>query len=146
MLPINRSIPGCVIIPELAYDDVREAAAWLCGAFGFTLRLEIGNHRVQLAFGDGAIVVTQRARSAAGASSSATPERQHAVMVRVENLEAHHARAKFHGAKIVHPPADHPYGERQYTAEDLGGHVWTFSQTIADSDPASWGGKLHPGV
>ena len=106
---------------------------------GVPLRLEIGSHRAQLAFGEGAIVVTQRARPATGA----TPERQHAVMVRVRDLEAHHARARLHGAKIVHSPADHPYGERQYTAEDLGGHVWTFSQTIADSDPASWGGKLH---
>jgi uncharacterized glyoxalase superfamily protein PhnB len=140
MLPANRSIPGCVIIPELAYDDVRQAIVWLSVAFGFTLRLEIGNHRAQLAFGEGAIVVTQQPRTATGAA----PERQHAVMMRVENLDAHHARAVQHGAKIVHPPADHLYGERQYTAEDPGGHVWTFSQTIADSDPASWGGKLHP--
>lgn len=139
MLPANRSVPGCVIIPELAYDDVGQAAAWLCAAFGFVRRLEIGNHRAQLTFGDGAIVVTQRARLAAGG----TPERQHAVMVRVENLDQHHARAVQHGAKILRALADHPYGERQYTAEDLGGHIWTFSQTIADSDPASWGGKLH---
>jgi uncharacterized glyoxalase superfamily protein PhnB len=34
-------------------------------------------------------------------------------------------------------------GERQYSAEDLGGHVWTFSQSIADVDPASWGGILR---
>lgn len=140
MLPPNRSLPGCVIIPELAYTDVRQAAAWLCAAFGFQLRLEIGNHRAQLAFGDGAIVVTQQARTMAGAA----PERQHALMVRVEDLTAHHARAVRHGAKIVREPADHPYGERQYTAEDVGGHIWTFSQTIADSDPASWGGKFHP--
>jgi uncharacterized glyoxalase superfamily protein PhnB len=140
MLSSNRSIPGCVIIPELAYEDVRQAADWLCVAFGFTLRLEIGNHRAQLVLGDGAIVVTQRTRTNPGPAA----ERQHAVMVRIENLEAHHARAVQHGAKIVRPPADHPYGERQYTVEDPGGHVWTFSQTIADSDPASWGGKLHP--
>jgi hypothetical protein len=25
----------------------------------------------------------------------------------------------------------------------LGGHVWTFSQSIADVDPASWGGVLR---
>ena len=43
------------------------------------------------------------------------------------------------GAEIVSPPSDYPYGERQYSAIDLGGHRWTFSQTIADSDPASWG-------
>jgi hypothetical protein len=27
----------------------------------------------------------------------------------------------------------------QYSAEDLGGHRWTFSQSIADVDPGSWG-------
>jgi hypothetical protein len=31
------------------------------------------------------------------------------------------------------------YGERQYSAEDLGGHHWVLSQSIADVDPASWG-------
>jgi uncharacterized glyoxalase superfamily protein PhnB len=44
--------------------------------------------------------------------------------------------------KILSPPADYPYGERQYSVEDLGGRRWTFSQSIADSDPASWGGEL----
>ena len=39
-------------------------------------------------------------------------------------------------------PRTTPYGERQYTAEDPGGHHWTFSQSIADVDPASWGGTL----
>ena len=54
----NRSIPPSTVIPELAYADVREAAAWLCQAFGFVERLRIGDHRAQLTFGDGAIVVT----------------------------------------------------------------------------------------
>ena len=31
-------------------------------------------------------------------------------------------------------------GERQYTAVDLGGHVWTFSQSIADVAPEERGG------
>jgi uncharacterized glyoxalase superfamily protein PhnB len=46
------------------------------------------------------------------------------------------------GAKIIQEPSDFPYGERQYTVEDPGGHHWTFSQSIADVDPASWGGTL----
>ena len=49
------------------------------------------------------------------------------------------------GAQILRPPADHPFGERQYTAVDIGGHRWTFSQTIADVDPASWGGLVPKG-
>ena len=35
----NRSMPPGVIIPELPYPDVREAANWLCRSFGFTERL-----------------------------------------------------------------------------------------------------------
>ena len=39
------------------------------------------------------------------------------------------------------PPTDFPYGERQYSVEDPGGHRWTFSQSIADVDPRTWGGE-----
>ncbi len=38
-------------------------------------------------------------------------------------------------------PTDTPFGERQYTAEDLAGHQWTFSQTLADMAPEEWGGE-----
>jgi hypothetical protein len=34
--------------------------------------------------------------------------------------------------------------ERQYTAEDLGGHRWTFAQSIADVAPEEWGGLSDP--
>jgi uncharacterized glyoxalase superfamily protein PhnB len=49
----NRSMPPCTVTPELAYPDVGQAIEWLCDAFGFTLRLRIGNHRTQLNAGDG---------------------------------------------------------------------------------------------
>ena len=55
----NRSMPNCSVIPELAYPDVGAAVEWLCEAFGFTVRLRIGNHRAQLNAGDGAIVVRE---------------------------------------------------------------------------------------
>ena len=47
-----------------------------------------------------------------------------------------------HGAEAVRNPTDYPYGERQGTLRDPGGHVWTLSQSIADVDPADWGGEL----
>ena len=50
------------------------------------------------------------------------------------------SRARAHGAEIASEPTDYPYGERQYTAVDPGGHRWTFSESIADVDPAAWGG------
>jgi uncharacterized glyoxalase superfamily protein PhnB len=46
------------------------------------------------------------------------------------------------GATVLGTPTDYPYGERQYSALDPGGHRWTFSQSIADVDPAAWGGEL----
>jgi uncharacterized glyoxalase superfamily protein PhnB len=51
-------------------------------------------------------------------------------------------RAKQFGARIINPPTDYPFGEQQYTVEDIGGHRWTFSQTIADVDPKTWSGLL----
>ena len=41
---------------------------------------------------------------------------------------------------MLSEPADLPFGERQYTAVDLAGHHWTFTQSIADVSPEQWGG------
>ena len=136
-MPINRAMPGSTVIPELAYPDVRAAAEWLCQAFGFVQRLQIGGHRVQLKIGDGAMVVT-----AQGSASSLDAYSTHAVMVRVPDVDAHHAQAVAAGARVLGAPTTYPYGERQYTAVDLAGHRWTFSQSVADVDPATWGGTL----
>ena len=123
-------MPAGGVIPVLAYDDVGEACAWLCGTFRFTVRWRAGSHRAQLAVGDGAVAIIEGPVDV-GASS---------VMVRVDDADAHHDHAREHGASILQPPADYPYGERQYTAEDLAGRRWTFSQTVADVAPEEWGG------
>jgi uncharacterized glyoxalase superfamily protein PhnB len=126
------------VTPELGYRDVLEAAEWLCRAFGFAERLRIGAHRVQLTLGVGAVIVTELGPAASpqrGASGAGT----HGLLVRVEDVDRHHDLARHAGAHVIHPPADYPFGERQYTVEDLGGHVWTFSQSIADVDPSTWG-------
>jgi uncharacterized glyoxalase superfamily protein PhnB len=133
----NRSMPPAVIIPTLAYPDVRAAVEWLCATFGFTERLRIGDHRAQLMFGNGSIIVTQEQGGASAESRSS-----HTIMVRVADVDSHHGHAQQHGAEILTPPTDYPYGERQYGVRDIGGHSWTFSQTTADIDPASWGGVL----
>lgn len=124
-------MPQSTVIPELPYPDVNRAVEWLCRTFGFTMRLRIGDHRAQLNVADGAIVVTQA--NAAGTQR---------VMVRVADVSAHHARALQCGAHVLGPPTDYPYGERQYSVEDLGGHRWTFSESITDVDPRDWGGQV----
>ncbi|HKE49761.1 MAG TPA: VOC family protein [Rhodanobacteraceae bacterium] len=133
----NRSMPPGAFIPELGYADVPAAAAWLCRAFGFSERLRIADHRIQLTFDGGSMVVVEGPQHPDAAHATT-----HAVMVHVADVDAHHARAKREGARIVREPASHPFGERQYTALDPGGHRWTFSQSIADVDPADWGGVL----
>ncbi len=134
----NRSIPKATVIPILIYPDVRAAVDWLVAAFGFVERVQIGeDHRAQLSFGDGAVIIgdvrNDRRPPRAG-------EATHSVMVRVDDARAHCERAREHGARILEEPSDFPYGERQYAAEDLAGHQWTFSQTIADVAPEDWGG------
>jgi uncharacterized glyoxalase superfamily protein PhnB len=129
----NRSMPSAVIIPELPYPDVREAVGWLCRTFGFVERLQIGDHRAQLSFGAGSLVVTQKSPESNASFS---------VMVRVDDIDRHYEQTKSAGARILNPPTDYPYGERQYTVEDPGGHRWIFSETIADIDPKTWGGIL----
>jgi uncharacterized glyoxalase superfamily protein PhnB len=66
------------------------------------------------------------------------------VIVHVEDVDRHFEQAKRFGARIVHPPADMPFGERVYTAEDLAGHRWTFSQSIADVPLEHWGATPAP--
>jgi uncharacterized glyoxalase superfamily protein PhnB len=109
-------------------------------AFGFRERLRIGSHRIQLVFRGGSMVVIDGAATPGGTDSLAPPG--HRVMVSVADVNAHHANAVRCGATILAPPADQPFGERQYSAEDPGGHRWVFSQSIADVDPRAWGGLL----
>jgi len=66
--------------------------------------------------------------------------------VKVDDVNAHHERARKQGAVITRPPADYPYGERQYSVEDLAGHRWTFTQAIADLLPEDWGGTSAAGA
>jgi uncharacterized glyoxalase superfamily protein PhnB len=134
----NRSIPKATVIPVLIYPDVREAVDWLGAAFGFVERVQIGeDHRAQLSFGDGAVIIGDVRNDRRPPRPG---EATHSVMVRVDDAQAHCERARKHGARIVEEPSDFPYGERQYAAEDLAGHQWTFSQTIADVAPEDWGG------
>ena len=131
----NRSIPDAQLMPELPYTDVAGAAAWLRDTFGMSVRLRIGTHRIQLTYGSGAVIAVD---------DEAAP-RGHRVLVRVDDVDAHYAHATALGARVSGPPVTYPYGERQYSAADCGGHQWTFTQSVADVDPAEWGGELAGG-
>jgi uncharacterized glyoxalase superfamily protein PhnB len=135
----NRSMAPGTVIPVISYPDVREAAKWLCSAFGFVERLRIADHRVQMRLGEASVILSL---GLARDQVQSVSETTHSVIVRIDDVDGHYRKAKAAGAVILHEPQIFPYGEKQYSAEDLAGHVWVFSQSVADLDPADWGGEL----
>ena len=145
---INRTTGSASIVPELVYPDVAQAVDWLCGTFGFTEAWRAGGHRARVTFGNGVVIIADSDPRYGRTAPGRGGRRSHAVMVKVDDVDAHHDHAARHGARILSPPADYPYGERQYSAEDLAGHHWTFTQAIADLTPEDWGGttaRASPG-
>jgi uncharacterized glyoxalase superfamily protein PhnB len=68
--------------------------------------------------------------------------RTQTLTVFVDDVDAHYARAKAAGAKIIEELHETIYGERQYGAMDLDGHHWLFSQHARDLSPDEWGAVI----
>jgi uncharacterized glyoxalase superfamily protein PhnB len=133
------------IMPSLRYGDVGGAMVWLAEVFGFEehLRWTDDNGAVQHAemrVGDAFIEL------AAGSGESPTPRAlggvSGALVVMVDDVDGHFARARSRGAILVSEPEDRPWGLRQYTAEDPDGHRWEFSQFLRYVPPNEWGATL----
>lgn len=137
---MNRSAPNATIVPILIYEDVGQAIDWLCEAFGFQERLRAERDGVighaQLSVAEGAIMLGRYG----GPFRPPQPnEVTQYVHVTVDDIDQHFKRATERGARIIEPPTNMPFGERQYTAQDHAGHWWTFYQHIADVAPEEWG-------
>lgn len=135
----NRSIPDATFIPVRSYPDLTAAVSWLRDVLGAREHLRIGEHRVQLTVGNGAMVVAAWDTAANPATGGRPPA---VLMVRVPDVNAAYSRALALGAESITAPTDHVYGERQASVRDPAGHAWTLTETIADVDPATWGGEL----
>ena len=138
---VNRSAPRATVVPILVYEDVAKAIDWLCGTFGFKERLRAGGPggrvtHAQLDIAEGAVML---GRQGAEFRPPRPDEVSQYVVVHVEDVDRHFEHARQRGARVLKSPAATPFGERQYTVEDLGGHRWTFSQSIADVAPEEWG-------
>lgn len=143
-LPRNRSIPSATVVPTRSYPDLDAAVAWLREVLGCRERLRVPGERVQLTVGSdpdgaGAIVVAAWDAALAPASGGRPPA---ILMVRVVDVDHAYARALALGSTGLTPPTDQPFGERQASVRDPAGHAWSLTQTIADVDPAGWGGEL----
>jgi uncharacterized glyoxalase superfamily protein PhnB len=136
----NRSAPTATIVPVLIYEDVGVAIEWLCRVFGFSERLRVERDGVishaQLAVEEGAIML---GRQGGPFRTPQGDEVSQYVHVTVADVDRHFAHAKENGARVLHAPANMPFGVRQYSAHDHAGHRWTFSQNVADVAPEEWG-------
>ena len=128
----------------IAYEDAGAAVDWLCEAFGFTERGDryvmddgtVGHAEIELA---GNVVMlatpnrdyesprTHRRSCAPTDRWLDNPWVVDGVLVKVDDLEAHHLHALAAGANVIRSPEEGPDG-RLYTAEDLEGHRWMFQQ------------------
>jgi uncharacterized glyoxalase superfamily protein PhnB len=137
---MSEPVPRSSVVPLLWYDKPRDAIAWLEAALGFETRMVVGDDdggviHSELTFGNGAIyVVGPSAQGHAGASPLQTGglNTQHIHLNLTGGLDAHCARARAAGARILREPADQPYGDRVYTCVDPEDHQWSFGEpTVA---------------
>ena len=151
-MAVNRSAAPGPVVPVLVYANVGQAIEWLSAAFGFRERFRYGPEGspagAQLAVGEGSVFLTSprvgqspKWKDRAEFRPPRRGEISHSVCVHVDDVDRHYEQAKRYGVRIFSAPETHPFGERQYTAEDLEGHRWTFTQSVADVAPEAWGGK-----
>jgi len=133
------------VIPMIAYEDGPKAMDWLSSAFGFKERTRMVGEDGRLSHGEmqageGVIMLAtptpdyqaprrHRAECEPTQKWSSVPYIVDGVLVYVDDVNAHYARAKQRGATILSEPEADDYGKR-YRAEDVEGHRWMFMQRV----------------
>jgi uncharacterized glyoxalase superfamily protein PhnB len=124
------------LAPYLFYDDVDRAARFLEEAFGFTRIFESaapegGLAHAQLAHGSGKIMIGQTGAGLRLVKSARALDALHAgVYVYVDDVDAHCARSRAAGAKVLLEPANQHWGDRMYCAVDPEGQFWMFAKVL----------------
>ena len=116
------------VFPTLRYQDGPAAVDWLAKAFGFEKHFVVPGPagsvtHAQLCLGPGMIMLGTGKDDSGTNPWAAVPQ---GVYVRVDDADAHYARAKAAGAEIVRELADTEYGSREYSVRDPEGHLWSF--------------------
>jgi len=133
----------------LYYRNAAVMIDWLCLAFGFEVRLRVEGEdghtaHSELSYGDAVVMVGEERRGDAQrfGHDAASPvsvggANTQSLLVYVDDVDAHCARARAAGARIANEPKLHDYGaeywaDRSYGAADPEGHLWWFTQRIRD--------------
>jgi uncharacterized glyoxalase superfamily protein PhnB len=126
------------ISSALYYEDAPAAIEWLGKAFGFRTRLEVegGDGTIvhsEIELGDGLVMVASPTEPWRKSPRSLGGANTQSLFVYVDDVDAHCARARAAGARILTEPSNRDYGEfedRTYGAEDCEGHRWWFGQRV----------------
>ena len=137
----NHSVPTDTILPHIVYQDVETAIAWLTRVFGFREHYRYGDpvSGAQMFASRACIMV---AKSRGHASPKELGFGTQALTVFVDDVDAHYAHTKAAGVEIAEKPHETVYGEYQYAAIDLDGHLWLFSRHARDLSPSDWGATI----
>jgi uncharacterized glyoxalase superfamily protein PhnB len=131
----------------VTYQDASAAIDWLCKAFGFEIRIKIEGEagrieHSELTYGEALIMVAQESPHSERAwkremlsPKSLGGKTTQSIMLYVDAVDAHCARARAAGARIVGEPQTQDYGEdywsdRSYCAIDLEGHIWWIAERL----------------
>ncbi|PZG19617.1 VOC family protein [Nonomuraea aridisoli] len=101
------------------YHDCQAAVDFLTAAFGFRVR-EVSEddsgavHHAELLVGDDIVMLGRGEPGGPG------------IYIAVDDVDAHHDRAKAAGAVVTMELVDQPYGSREYACEDPQGNLWFF--------------------
>jgi len=137
----GREAAKALVIPLLWYLDARQAIAWLERAFGFetTLVVDDGQGGVihsELVLDGGRLYVVGPPRGEAVSPAAFGGRNTQSVHVQLsDGIDAHCARARAAGARIVREPQTQAYGDRVYTCTDIEDHAWSFGQTVEALSP-----------
>jgi uncharacterized glyoxalase superfamily protein PhnB len=133
------------VSPALFYDDALAAIDWLCRAFNFEVRIKVLDNegRVahsELTYGGGVIMVARSGKAGGRSPAGIDGANTQSLMLYVDDVDGHYARARVAGAVMDAEPSLHDYGEehwadRSYGCRDLEQHHWSFAQRMRTATP-----------
>jgi len=120
------------VTPYLLYEDGEAASEFVARAFGVReVDRQVGaagGMHLELETELGGRIYAGQAP--AGYRNPSQVGRTSMLYVIVEDVDAHHDRAKAEGAEIIEELVTLPFGHRRYTARDPQGHEWSFAQVL----------------
>lgn len=113
--------------PVLAVHDLAGEASWYADVLGSTNREVDPGNWVFCSVGEVEIML---GRCPEAQSARDIGDHSYVAYLRVEGVDAFHARAVAAGAQIRKPPTDEPWGMREMALETPGGHRFMLGQRI----------------